>query len=657
LPPSSLSSSSISHQRISSDQIIDPNQLDLSFEYKFNYDKAAGYWCECTPGYSGINCETKINECEHNPCGKNGNCLDQINEYKCDCYPGYTGQNCQENINECLSISPCAEQTKCIDLKPDYSVSNLTNNTLGYYCDCNELNLNLFKLNKNRYVSYTGVNCTIKVNSCEANNNLCQHDSVCESVLIDNKQDVKCSCKPGFTGKYCQYLTVIRLDGTYSPESQINFSNNSKFHLKFDFRIQSYMNKLPLVYFETSNSLLFEVNIFRKYLSISNKNMNIDEKLAFYENNNAWHSFELIKTNDDNNLKLVYSVQQLHLTQTKLISHFNEMAKNDSMIIKFGKFFTNNNKKDYLSSSCIRDVKLNDEYLFVSNNKNTNKIVKFGCDMIKNECNKNYCKNGASCVYKWFTNECTNCLHPFYGKQCQLEATKLGLLNKSPASPLSAYVTLGLIRSSRSDTFKMSFQITHINNNDSDEPEQFLFLTLKQLDQNEKMEYFYILSIDENGYLNMKKIQFNLVDLSKTLKWSLSNDKFNLSDVNTFKLNVKMSEFFIELTVDKYISRFELIEEEKSSSLFQIEQIKFSNNFILNNSVSFMITDLRVNDVNYEFSMNNETKLQINTLNSLDDVSLEIIESLNANLFNSSQNNNDIIFYLNENEHSCPNKK
>jgi hypothetical protein len=166
--------------------------------------------------------------------------------------------------------------------------------------------------------------------------------------------------------------------------------------------------------------------------------------------------------------------------------------------------------------------------------------------MIKNECNKNYCKNGASCVYKWFTNECTNCLHPFYGKQCQLEATKLGLLNKSPASPLSAYVTLGLIRSSRSDTFKMSFQITHINNNDSDEPEQFLFLTLKQLDQNEKMEYFYILSIDENGYLNMKKIQFNLVDLSKTLKWSLSNDKFNLSDVNTFKLNVKMSEFFIE---------------------------------------------------------------------------------------------------------------
>ena len=88
----------------------------------------------------------------------------------------------------------------------------------------------------------------------------------------------------------------------------------------------------------------------------------------------------------------------------------------------------------------------------------------------------------------------------------------------------------------------------------------------------------------------------------------------------------------------------------------KIEQIKFSNNFILNNSVSFMITDLRVNDVNYEFSMN-ENKLQINTLNSFDDVKLEIIESLNANLFNSSQNNNDIILYLNENEHSCPNKK
>jgi hypothetical protein len=209
----------------------------------------------------------------------------------------------------------------------------------------------------------------------------------------------------------------------------------------------------------------------------------------------------------------------------------------------------------------------------------------------------------------------------------------------------------------------MSFQITHINNLDVDEPEQFLFLTLKQSNQNKKMEYYYILSIDENGYLNMKKIQFNLVDSSKTLKWSLSNDKFNLSYVNTFKLNVRMSQLYIELNVNnKYVSRFELIEDDLTN-VFQIEQIKFSNNFILNNSVSFMISDLRVNDVFHEFSYNttnnNEqnSRLQINTLNGLDEIKLEILESLNANLFNSTQNNNDIISYLNENEHSCPNKK
>ena len=85
----------------------------------FDYSKAAGFWCECVPGYSGVKCEVKIDECESNPCGFNGKCVDLVNEYRCACYPGYTGKNCMQNINEC-NARPCASNTKCIDLEPDY---------------------------------------------------------------------------------------------------------------------------------------------------------------------------------------------------------------------------------------------------------------------------------------------------------------------------------------------------------------------------------------------------------------------------------------------------------------------------------------------------------------------------------------------------------
>lgn len=35
-----------------------------------------------------------------------GNCVDQINGYNCQCQAGYTGINCDVNIDECQS-SPC----------------------------------------------------------------------------------------------------------------------------------------------------------------------------------------------------------------------------------------------------------------------------------------------------------------------------------------------------------------------------------------------------------------------------------------------------------------------------------------------------------------------------------------------------------------------
>ena len=69
-------------------------------------DMVNTFTCHCHPGYTGIHCETNINECESMPC-IHGNCSDNINNYTCEC-PGYTGIHCETELDECDS-SPCVE--------------------------------------------------------------------------------------------------------------------------------------------------------------------------------------------------------------------------------------------------------------------------------------------------------------------------------------------------------------------------------------------------------------------------------------------------------------------------------------------------------------------------------------------------------------------
>ena len=71
----------------------------------------------CPDGYTGIDCETDINECDSSPC-VHGSCLNSINNYTCECHTGYTGISCETDIDECDSSS-CVNGT-CSDVVNAY---------------------------------------------------------------------------------------------------------------------------------------------------------------------------------------------------------------------------------------------------------------------------------------------------------------------------------------------------------------------------------------------------------------------------------------------------------------------------------------------------------------------------------------------------------
>lgn len=114
----------------SSNPCLNGNCNDINFGYK----------CNCNAGYTGVNCEVNINECDSNPCTPSQftTCTDGVNDFTCNCIPGYSGKKCETSKcflpklyiffskilfiidgNECSS-DPCQNGGSCVDLVNAY---------------------------------------------------------------------------------------------------------------------------------------------------------------------------------------------------------------------------------------------------------------------------------------------------------------------------------------------------------------------------------------------------------------------------------------------------------------------------------------------------------------------------------------------------------
>uniref|UniRef100_A0A3Q0RGZ8 EGF-like domain-containing protein n=1 Tax=Amphilophus citrinellus TaxID=61819 RepID=A0A3Q0RGZ8_AMPCI len=108
-----------------------------------------GYQCKCPPGWQGQEilysniashcqlCNRDVNECISNPCKNRGTCTNTLGGFVCSCRAGYTGLTCETDINDCLpSISPCKNGGTCTDYVNSYTCTCMPGFT-GIHCETN----------------------------------------------------------------------------------------------------------------------------------------------------------------------------------------------------------------------------------------------------------------------------------------------------------------------------------------------------------------------------------------------------------------------------------------------------------------------------------------------------------------------------------------
>lgn len=129
------------------------------------------YVCQCPQGYTGVNCETDLNECQMSTvplCFNNATCINVQGDFVCQCLNGFTGRFCELTIDNCFSHM-CQHGALCINQVG-----------LSYKCLCTS--------------GYTGQYCETIIDFCYSFP--CQNHATCLSSP-SQPNFFSCACLPG----------------------------------------------------------------------------------------------------------------------------------------------------------------------------------------------------------------------------------------------------------------------------------------------------------------------------------------------------------------------------------------------------------------------------------------------------------------------------
>lgn len=126
--------------------------------------------CTCQPGYTGINCETLIDNCDSSPCVR-GSCMSGPNYFMCACPVGYSGTRCELAVNNCDLFSPaCLNNGTCVN-QPSMN---------SYSCICP--------------APFTGSRCET---------DYCATRPCVNGICSSTSTGFVCTCLTGYTGQTC----------------------------------------------------------------------------------------------------------------------------------------------------------------------------------------------------------------------------------------------------------------------------------------------------------------------------------------------------------------------------------------------------------------------------------------------------------------------
>ncbi|KAM5298520.1 protein crumbs homolog 2 [Ctenodactylus gundi] len=151
-----------------------------AFPGPFSFHQAAGFLCQCPPGFEGEDCSVDVDECASGPCLHRGRCQDLPSGFQCHCPDGYAGLTCQEDVDECLS-EPCLHGGTCSDT------------VAGYTCWCPE--------------TWGGHDCSVQLTGCK--DHPCPLATTCIPIFKSGVHSYTCHCPPGTHGPSCGQNTTF----------------------------------------------------------------------------------------------------------------------------------------------------------------------------------------------------------------------------------------------------------------------------------------------------------------------------------------------------------------------------------------------------------------------------------------------------------------